>query len=75
MGFPRIHDTAFGQRGYSNLYAYRLDAKANLFSLGYNFAISRQSAFDIAYRYTDADAVNYNSYQRNNIELAYLHRF
>ena len=74
-GLPRIHDSAFGPRSESRLYAYRVDADTQIVNLGYNIGINRQQALDITYQYIDSDAENNISYQTNKINLAYLLRF
>lgn len=71
----RVHDGVFGPRGQSRLYAYRLEADTNILNIGYNIAVSRKAAIDLAYQYIDSSAENNISYETNRISLAYLHRF
>jgi hypothetical protein len=67
-------DVALSEHGESRN-AYRFDAVTNTFELGYNHAISGNTALDISARYFDADAKGGHTYHGYSARAGLLYRF
>ncbi len=68
-------DDAFGGAA-ANKFAYRLEAKTDVFTLGVNLKISDKHSLDLSGRWIDSDAKSGGiSYERRLLSLAYLTRF
>ncbi|TDJ63704.1 MAG: hypothetical protein E2O37_08130 [Proteobacteria bacterium] len=67
-------DDAFGGAA-ANIFAYRLDAQTDVFTLGTNYRISEKHSLDISGRWIDSSADDGISYDRQQLSLAYLARF
>jgi hypothetical protein len=67
-------DDAFGGAA-ANRFAYRLDAKTHVVTLGSNFQINEKNSLDFSVRWVDSKAVNDVEYERWQISAAFLTRF
>ena len=65
-------DDAFG----GGLFAYRLDARTHVVTLGSNFRVNEKNSFDLSVRWVDSTAKAADiTYERWVVGLAYLTRF
>jgi hypothetical protein len=67
-------DDAFGGAA-ANRFAYRLQARTSVVTLGFNFAIAENHSLDISARLVDSQAGDEIEYQRRLGTIAYLARF
>lgn len=67
-------DDAFGGAA-ANVFAYRLDARTHVATIGFNIAINDKQSIDLSARYARAEADGDITYDRNIVSAAYLLKF